>query len=99
MDLLPDVVGYGVRTRGGGARGFGQRAGDFLLPEGELVRVTGRLTSARVGGGGAGKKWSRRAVLIPSGVSLCGKEGNQGCCRTQASFLASQREDGERVER
>lgn len=43
MDLLPDVVEYGVRTRGGGAPGFGQRAGDFLLPEGELVSVTGEV--------------------------------------------------------
>ena len=57
------------------------------------------MTSARVGGGGAGKKWSRRAELMLSGVSLSGKEEKRGCCRPHASFFASHTEEGEREER
>ena len=37
MNLLPDVVGYGVRAGGGRARGLGQRVRDLFLNEGEVI--------------------------------------------------------------
>jgi len=52
-----------------------------------------------IGGGVAGNKCESRASLMPSGVSWSEKEGNRGCCLCEASFLASQTDDGVRVER
>ena len=52
-----------------------------------------------VDGGAAGKKCNSSAELIPSGVSCLGKEGNLSCCLPQGSFLASQTNKGDRVER
>ena len=40
MNLFPDVIGYGVRTRGGGAGRLGQRARDLVLAEGKVVGKT-----------------------------------------------------------
>jgi len=57
------------------------------------------VRGALVGGGVEGKKCESRALLMPSGVSWSGKEGNLEPCLPEASFLASQTEEGVRDER
>ena len=57
------------------------------------------MRGALIGGGAEGKKWESRALLIPSGVSWSGKEGNLEFCLPEASFLASQTHEGVRDER
>ena len=57
------------------------------------------MRGALVGGGVEGKKCESRALLMPSGVSWSGKEGNLEPCLPEASFLASQTEEGVRDER
>ena len=52
-----------------------------------------------IGGGGAGKKYVSRALLMPSGVSWSGKERNLVCCLPMASFLAFQTDEGVSVVR
>jgi len=57
------------------------------------------VRGALVGGGVEGKKCESKALLMPSGVSWSGKEGNLGACLPEASLLASQTEKGVRDER
>ena len=57
------------------------------------------MRGALVGGGVEGKKCESKALLMPSGVSWSGKEGNLGACLPEASLLASQTEKGVRDER
>ena len=57
------------------------------------------MRGALIGGGPEGKKYESRALLIPSGVSWSGKEGNLEPCLPEASCLASQTEEGVRDER
>ena len=46
------------------------------------------MTSARDGGGGAGKKWSKRAGLMPSGGGVLVREGGKaGLLTATSEFL------------
>jgi len=51
------------------------------------------------GEGVEGKKCESKALLMPSGVSSSGKEGNLEACLPEASFLAYQTDEGVRDER
>ena len=55
VNLLPDVIGYAIGARGGGACGFSEGAGDLLLTEGEVVSET-RAVDVSLGRGGRGWK-------------------------------------------
>ena len=57
------------------------------------------MRGALIGAGVEGKKCESRALLMPSGVSWSGKDGNLESCLPEAIFLASQTEEGVRVER
>jgi len=57
------------------------------------------VRGALVGGQVEGKKCDSRALLMPSGVTWSGKEGNLEACLPEASFLASQTDEGVRDER
>ena len=85
MDLLPEVVGYGVGTGGSGARGLGQRVRDLFLTEGEVICEFGEVNVCLGGGRGSWKEVVRegrvntlRGVLIGEGgearlLTLAGK--------------------------
>ena len=87
VNLFPDIIGYGVRTRGGGGGRLGQRAGDLFLAEGKVVRKT-REVDVSLGRGRGG----REEVVQKGGVDafrdvLVWEGGKAGLLSAASEFL------------
>ena len=56
VDSFPDIVGYGVRARGGQTGRFGEGSGDLLPTDREVIRVGGEIDVSRDRGWGRGEE-------------------------------------------